>query len=78
MAALGFLFDAAGDDLYGGQNYGGAPAGISYHPLPECGGNFAFSVNWGGSDTYGKEILSDVVLEKGSPGGFLIDRPTRP
>lgn len=74
QAALGILFDYGGDDAYGGKDYGGAPAAIAYHPLPDCGGNFAFSINIGGKDTYGGESLNEVDQERGSPGGFFIDR----
>lgn len=74
QAGYGMVYDVGGDDRYGGSNFGGAPAGISYHPMPDCGGNFAFSINYGGTDVYGEESLNNVDLERGSPGGFLIDR----
>lgn len=74
QAGFGILFDKGGDDSYGGRGYGNAPSAITYHPLPDCGGNFAFSINLGGQDMYGGQALSNVVLECGSPGGFLIDR----
>jgi hypothetical protein len=74
QAAFAILFDAGGDDTYGGTNYGGAPAEITYHPVPDCGGNFAFSINLGGHNLYGGEALEEVVLERGSAGGFWINR----
>jgi hypothetical protein len=73
-AALGILFDHGGDDSYGSKGYGNAPAKVSYHPMPECGGNFSFSINIGGRDTYGGGSLNNVEQERGSPGGFFIDR----
>ena len=78
QAGYGMLFDVGGDDRYGGTDYGGAPASVTYHPLPDCGGNFAFSINYGGTDRYGEEDLNNQVLERGSPGGFLIDREDIP
>ena len=73
QAGYGMLYDVGGNDRYNGNNFGGAPAKITYHPLPACGGNFAFSINYGGKDVYGKEELNNVNLERGSAGGFLID-----
>ena len=75
-ASLGFLFDHGGDDTYGGRSFGNAAAKVSYHPMPDCGGNFSFSINIGGKDTYGGESLNDVDQESGWPGGFFIDRET--
>lgn len=78
QAGYGMLYDVGGDDQYAGADFGGAPANVTYHPLPDCGGNFAFSVNYGGTDRYGEEDLNNQVLERGSPGGFLIDRKEIP
>ena len=78
QAGYGMLYDVGGDDRYDGTDFGGAPASISYHPLPDCGGNFAFAVNYEGHDMYGEEDLNNQVLERGSPGGFLIDRDELP
>ena len=50
---FGILFDYRGDDVYEGYGQGYATPGISYHHLPECGGNFSFLVDYGGKDTYG-------------------------
>jgi len=78
QAGLGILFDVGGDDVYAGSGTGNAPANITYHPLPACGGNFGFAVNYGGTDTYNGEAKNNVYLESGSPGGFLVDRPEAP
>ena len=48
---FGILFDYNGDDVYEGYGQGYANPGISYHHLPECGGNFSFLVDYGGNDT---------------------------
>ena len=50
---FGILFDYRGDDVYEGYGQGYASPGISYHHLPECGGNFSFLIDYGGKDTYG-------------------------
>ena len=50
---IGILFDYRGDDVYEGYGQGYATPGISYHHLPECGGNFSFLIDYGGKDTYG-------------------------
>jgi len=77
-AAFGILFDHGGDDTYGGPGYGAASDKVSYHPAPDCGGNFSFSINIGGKDSYGGESLNDVDQERGSSGGFFIDRESNP
>jgi len=77
-AALGIIFDVGGDDVYAGPETGKVPAKVSYHPMPDCGGNFGFSVNYGGTDTYNDEVMSDVYLKRASPTGFLIDRSNVP
>ena len=78
QAAMGILFDVGGDDTFAGSQLGTASPSISYHPLPQCGGNFGFGVNYEGDDTYGDKAQSDVYLEVASPRGFLIDRASVP
>ena len=75
---LAILFDVAGDDTYRCPNPGSAAAAVSYHPMPECGGNFAFAVDYGGNDTRVNGPRNDCDLEVGWPGGFLIDRAQVP
>jgi hypothetical protein len=75
QASLGILFDYDGDDQYKGNNQGYASSGISYHTLPNCGGNFSFVVDYGGEDTYGCKAKNNSYNQRGSSGGFLIDRP---
>lgn len=77
QASLGFLFDYSGDDVYVGYGQGNAPASISYHDLPQCGGNFSFVVDYGGQDQYGCGAKNNSYNRRGSDGGFLIDRPSR-
>jgi len=72
---FGILFDYNGDDTYDGYGQGYAPSSISYHPLPSCGGNFSFLVDYGGKDKYGCGAQNNVYLQRGDAGGFLIDRP---
>ena len=75
QAGLGILFDYQGDDVYVGYSQGYASPEISYHPLPQCGGNFSFLIDYGGKDTYGCGAENNTYNRRGSDGGFLIDRP---
>ena len=72
---FGILFDYKGDDVYEGYGQGYASPGISYHHLPECGGNFSFCIDYGGKDTYGCGAENNSYNQRGDAGGFLIDRP---
>ena len=72
---LGILFDYIGDDVYEGYQQGIASSNLSYHPLPDCGGNFAFLIDYGGIDKYGCGAKNNSYIERGTSGGFLIDRP---
>jgi len=74
---FGILFDYAGDDVYEGYGQGYATPSISYHSLPQCGGNFSFLVDYGGKDTYGCGAENNCYIQRGDVGGFLIDRPRR-
>ena len=75
QAGLGVLFDYGGNDTYLGYGQGWASSGISYHQLPWCGGNFSFLIDYGGNDTYGCGVQNNSYNQRGSVGGFLIDRP---
>ena len=75
QAGLGILFDYDGNDTYLGYGQGYASPGISYHDLPHCGGNFSFLIDWGGTDKYGCGAENNSYNQRGSAGGFLIDRP---
>ena len=77
QAGLGVLFDYDGDDHYLGYKQGRASPGISYHDLPQCGGNFSFVVDYGGTDKYGCRARNNSYVNRSSSGGFLIDRPKR-
>jgi hypothetical protein len=72
---LGILYDYNGDDLYEGYTQGYASPSMSYHPLPACGGNFAFLIDYGGNDKYGCGANNNSYIDRGCAGGFLIDRP---
>jgi hypothetical protein len=74
---FGILFDYNGDDVYEGYGQGYASPSMTYHHMPECGGNFSFLVDYGGKDTYGCGAENNSYIERGDVGGFLIDRPQR-
>lgn len=77
-AALGLLFDGGGNDVFTGEHTGSASAQVNYHPLPDCGGNFSFSIHYGGQDTYGGVVKTEVDQEVSSPHGFMIHRTMIP
>ena len=74
---IGILFDYKGDDVYEGYGQGYASPSISYHHLPDCGGNFGFLIDYGGKDEYGCGAENNSYIQRGDVGGFLIDRPQR-
>jgi hypothetical protein len=76
QAGIAVLFDYRGDDFYRGYSQGNAPGGISYHPVPQCGGNFSFVIDYGGKDTYGCRARNNKYTKRGGSGGFIIDRPS--
>lgn len=75
QAGLGVVFDYTGADTYLGQGQGYASPSVSYHPLPQCGGNFSFLIDYGGKDEYGCGAQDNTYNMRGSEAGFLIDRP---
>jgi len=77
QAGLGVLFDYDGDDVYRGYGQGLASSAIDYHPLPDCGGNFSFVIDYGGEDEYGCRAKNNSYNRRGTNAGFLIDRPKR-
>jgi hypothetical protein len=74
---MGILFDYKGNDTYEGYGQGYASPSISYHHLPDCGGNFSFLIDYGGKDEYGCGAENNSYIQRGDVGGFLIDRPQR-
>jgi hypothetical protein len=77
QASLGMLFDYGGDSNFMGYGQGFANPSISYHNLPTCGGNFSFLIHYGGTATYGSGAQNNSYNQRGSAGGFLIDRPLK-
>jgi len=75
QAGLGVLFDYTGNDVYAGYGQGYAAPSISYHPMPQCGGNFSFVIDYGGNDSYGCGAENNSYNVRGAESGFLIDRP---
>jgi hypothetical protein len=72
---FGILYEYDGEDVYEGYGQGYAATGQTYHPMPDCGGNFAFLVDYGGSDKYGSGAQNNSYLQRGMQSGYLIDRP---
>jgi len=77
QASLGVMVNFSGDDKYVGSSQGYASGNITYHDLPQCGGNFSFLIDYGGTDTYGSRAKNNASVRRGMNGGFLIDRPTQ-
>ena len=74
--SLGFLLDYRGDDQYKGRGQGYAMGNITYHQAYNCGGNFSFVVDHGGLDQYGSGAKNNMMSQRGTATGFIIDRPT--
>jgi hypothetical protein len=72
---LGVLFDYTGNDVYLGYGQGYASPSVSYHPMPQCGGNFSFVIDYGGNDSYGCGAENNTYNVRGAESGFLVDRP---
>lgn len=75
QAGLGVIYDYDGDDVYKGYGQGLASSSITYHTMPQCGGNFSFVIDYGGEDQYGCRAKNNSYNRRGTSGGFLIDRP---
>lgn len=76
QGSLGLLFDYDGNDVHEGYGQGYASSGVDYHPPSQCGGNFSFLVDYGGNDEYGCGARNNSYNQRGTAGGFLIDRPS--
>lgn len=74
--SIGILFTYGGNDTFSGRNQAYANGNINYHSVANCGSNFSFLINYGGTDTYGSGAKNNSYVQRGSTGGFLIDRPT--
>lgn len=74
--SIGVLFTYGGDDQFAGRNQAYSSNNITYHLPSNCGGNFSFLINYGGNDKYGCGAANNSYVQRGSAGGFLIDRPT--
>jgi hypothetical protein len=75
QASLGILYHYGDGGVYDGYGQGYAPSGISYHDMPNCGGNFSFLVDYGNKSTFGCGAQSHSYTQRGAAGGFLISRP---
>lgn len=77
-AGLGIAYDYAGDDVYEGGSLARTREEVTYHPMPEAGGNFSFLIDYGGEDLFGDGIDNNSYERRGAAGGFLISRPAPP
>ena len=73
--SIGILFSYGGNDTFSSRSQGLAGTNVTYHP-PACGGNFSFLINYGGENKYGSGVKPHSYVQRGSPAGFVIDRPT--
>ncbi|MCL2117276.1 MAG: hypothetical protein FWH27_02500 [Planctomycetaceae bacterium] len=77
QGSLGVLLDSLGNDTYIGGSQGSASPTVdpTYHNATQCGGNFSFLVDYGGTDKYSTGAKNNSFNTRGSASGFLIDRP---
>ena len=75
QAGLGILYHYGDDSVWDGGSQGYASPSISYHDLPQCGGNFSFLINYGGNSSFGCGAERHCNMQRGAAGGFIIDRP---
>jgi hypothetical protein len=75
--SLGVLLNYFGNDRYTGisQGYANPTVDSKYHDTIQCGGNFSFLCDYGGTDQYGSRARNNSYNQRGSASGFLIDRP---
>ena len=64
---FGILYDYDGDDQYDGYGQGYASPSMSYHPLPDCGGNFAFAIDYGGTTNTAAEQRTIPISNEANP-----------
>ncbi|MCL2348450.1 MAG: hypothetical protein FWC50_09340 [Planctomycetaceae bacterium] len=72
---FGVLMNYFGNDVYEGASQGYANPNITYHDISQCGANFSFLLDYGGTDKYGCGARNNSYNQRGAAGGFLIDRP---
>lgn len=78
-AGFAVLYDYAGDDTYDGGRQGHARERVTYHPMPDAGGNFGFLIDYGGDDLFiDTDLGNNRYEQRGSAGGFFISRPAPP
>lgn len=73
--SIGILLNYFGDDTYQSRGQGTASSGITYHSASNCGANFSFAIDYGGTDKYASGSKNNSYNTRGSSSGFLIDRP---
>ncbi len=75
--SIGVLYCYGGDDVFNGRNQAYANGNITYHAPSNCGSNFSFLINYGGQNKYGCGARPRSYTQRGTAGGYLIDRPTQ-
>ena len=73
--SVGVLLNYRGSDVYRGNNQGYASSHLTYHSPSDCGANYSFVVDHGGSDQSGCRAGNNAVSARGMSTGFIIDRP---
>ena len=75
--SIGVLYCYGGNNTFNGRNQAFASSNLTYHTPSNCGGNFSFLITHGGQNKYGSGAKPRSYTQRGTPGGFLIDRPTQ-
>ncbi|MDO5554929.1 MAG: hypothetical protein Q4G68_14330 [Planctomycetia bacterium] len=74
--SIGVLMAYRGEKTYRGSQQGYASSKLTYHSQYDCGANFSFVVDHGGTDVYGCRARNNAMSQRGMATGFVIDRPT--
>ncbi|MDO5308341.1 MAG: hypothetical protein Q4G03_02445 [Planctomycetia bacterium] len=79
--SIGVLMNYRGNDSYYGNAQGYSSGSLTYHAQSNCGANFSFVVDHGGTDQYGgydnyrRPIQNNAITIRGTSTGMVIDRP---
>jgi hypothetical protein len=78
-AGLALVMNIGGADTFTGAAFGHANPKVEYHPIEQAGGNFAFFLKYGGTNSFtNPKVQAETGEIRGWAGGFFISRPDIP